>query len=135
MVQTRNHAGDIRQHATLKDAFEAVRTDPTIWKLSFDAFGSRVRLVRVPQRNRQADDPHTGWVYDPIRVDETGADVMPKKKPKPFHVICAKAGHCCFDQAYMIGRLDERNGLPDRGKPPKQKASTKAGPSLSTPKR
>lgn len=57
---------------------------------------------------------------------------MPKKKPKPFHVICAKAGYCCFDQAYMIGRLDERNGLPDRGKPQKQKASTKAGPPKTT---
>lgn len=31
---------------------------------------------------------------------------------KPVHALCAIEGYCCFERAYQIGRLDEREGRP-----------------------
>ena len=46
---------------------------------------------------------------------------MPKKPQllrtldctSPGSILCYMRGKCCFEQAYVIGRLDERNGFPD----------------------
>jgi hypothetical protein len=48
---------------------------------------------------------------------------------RPAHPLCMIEGYCCFDRAYQIGRLDEREGRPyiqhyKANKPKKKKAAT-----------
>ena len=46
MFQTRDYDGDIREHATLKEAMDYANANYETRKVSFDAFnGDRVRLV------------------------------------------------------------------------------------------
>lgn len=63
MIQTRSEETGLGQHKTLKEAFEAAKNDPTIWKISFcTETGERVRLVRIHEPNA------IYWVYEYIGV-------------------------------------------------------------------
>lgn len=57
-VQTRSEKSGLGYHENLRDALNASERDRTIWKISFDAFGENIRLVR------DGDD----WFYDPIKI-------------------------------------------------------------------
>lgn len=45
-VQTRSEVNGLQQFATFSEAINAAKKDHTIWKISFDLNGERVRLVR-----------------------------------------------------------------------------------------
>jgi len=76
-VQTRNEDGELQFFDTLSKAFEYAKKDRTVWKISFDYAGERIRLVR-----RQARDEYDSWLYEPFpfmvmhckEVTEKGGD-------------------------------------------------------------
>jgi len=47
LIQTRDHSGELRYFETFLDAYQYARRTPTVWKISFNFAGSRVRLVRL----------------------------------------------------------------------------------------
>jgi hypothetical protein len=56
-VQTRSNTGELRYFMSLEIALAIAKTDPHIWKISFNAEdGTRIRLVRIA----------TGWTYENI---------------------------------------------------------------------
>jgi hypothetical protein len=57
--------------------------------------------ISVRQRKKHIKAAHDALVF--------------KAKKDPIHVVCVNNGKCCFEQAYEIGRLDERN-FPKRPK-------------------
>jgi len=55
-VQTRSEVSHIKYFDTIGEAFDKVKRDNTVWEISFQFNGERVRLVRGLG----------GWHYEPI---------------------------------------------------------------------
>lgn len=60
--QTRSEENGLTYFSTLKEAIEAWKNDPSVWKISFVLeTGERVRLVY--------DIDFDKWVYEPIKLE------------------------------------------------------------------
>lgn len=59
MIQLRDSEGGVWEVDTFKEAFEAAKENPSIWKISWPEDDNRIRLVR-------GED---GWVYEPIIIN------------------------------------------------------------------
>ncbi len=55
--QTRSEITGLKQHNSFQDAMNRAKSDPTVWKISFNAGRERIILVNN-------DTGH--WVYRPI---------------------------------------------------------------------
>lgn len=54
--QTRSEQSGIIQHSSLHDAFLYAEKDTSVWKISWEESGDRIRLVKI----------NNGWKYEPL---------------------------------------------------------------------
>lgn len=60
-IQTRSEETGMNNYKTFSEAMQEAEKDSSVWKISFNLNGERVRLIR-----RQEDDGTFSWVYEPI---------------------------------------------------------------------
>ena len=59
-VQTRNEKSELRFFSSLVEAFKHSEKDKTVWKISYDYAGERIRMVRTGK---------SSWSFQPIELD------------------------------------------------------------------